>query len=117
MAGCAAGGSIIAGLVVGAGEGEQWISKPGPLQALEDGIGSRQRAESTIAEPLLAAFKNPQGVSGLRDLELRQRLKRREYAFEFGFGGRRRRVCEKLSRHAFGIVGLTEEWVFQRKGA
>src|SRR5271157_441359 len=50
VAGGAAAGAIIAGMIVRAGKREDWIEEPCFLQAEENGIGAQLGAESAIAE-------------------------------------------------------------------
>src|ERR1700690_651952 len=107
VAGSAAGRTIIAGLIIRAKERQQRVDKASPLQSLEHGIGPRQRAKPPIAEPVLAALKNAQSVSGLRELVLRQRPDPRQDAFESSFFRRGSGTGEQFSRHALGIIRLS----------
>ncbi len=46
----ASGAAVIAGVIVGAGEGEEGVEEAGLLQAEEDGVGAEFGADAAIAE-------------------------------------------------------------------
>ena len=73
MAGGATGAAIITGLIVGAEEVEQRVEQAGALQALKYGVRARERAEAAIAQAVVSAFEDAQGVARLGGLELGQR--------------------------------------------
>ena len=89
VAGGAAGGAIVAGLIVGAEEVEQRIEQARALQALEDGVGAGQGAEAAIAEAVVAALEDAQRVAGLGGFELRQRPQLGQHRLEFHLARRR----------------------------
>ena len=99
VAGGAAAGAIVAGVIVGAEEVERRIEQARFLQADEDGIGAVLGAEAAVAQAgarlagifqrsgnadlgaeAAAALEDAQDVARLADLEARQRIEERHDA-------------------------------------
>ena len=97
VAGGAAAGAIVAGVIVGAGEGHDGIEEAGFLQAEEDGVGAELGAEAALGELIVglaglfdargitefalfvaAAFEDAQYVAGLGDFPAFERIELRE---------------------------------------
>lgn len=104
MAGRAATGAEVAGVIICAEKIEGGIEQPGFLKSDEDGVGSVCGAESAIAEPRSGptgffeafgdagvgnkaspAFEDAKDVSGLGDFKARKRIEVRENSFSGGF--------------------------------
>src|SRR5207249_6442385 len=66
VAGGAAGGAIISGLIVRAKEIEQRVEQARALEPLKDRVGATEGAEAAVAEAVVAALESSEGVAGLR---------------------------------------------------
>ena len=131
VAGGAAAGAIIAGLVVGARQVEEGIEETRFLQAEENGIGAQLGAETAIAELVVraagfflairiadlallfaAALENAQDVAGLRNFPALERREFREDSLRARFLGRRRWDGEQGLWCAVGRIAFAEVCVF-----
>ena len=130
VAGRAAAGAIIAGLIVGARQGKQRIEQARFLQAEKNRIGAQLRAESARAEFVVglagivgahgladfafraaAAFEHAQHVAGLRNFPAFERRDFRQHAFRSRFFGGRRRNRSNGLRRAVARVAFAESRV------
>ena len=82
MAGGTSGGAVIAGLIVRTQKVEQRIEQARTLQALKHRVGARECAEAAIAQTVIAALEDAQGVTGLGGFELWQRPQLRQHGFD-----------------------------------
>ena len=77
VAGRAAAGAIVAGMIVRAGKRHHRIEEAGLLQAEEDGIGAKLGAEATVAELVvgLAGIFIQAGIANFTFLRRRARIR------------------------------------------
>ncbi len=136
VAGAAAAGPVVAGLIVGAGERQQRIEQAGLLQSEKNRIGAQFGAEAALAQFDLrlarlffeawipyfrlfpaASFEHAQDVAGLRNLPALQRIEIRQHSFLADLFRRGRREGEQSLRFAVGAVAFAEAWGLQRECA
>ena len=117
MASGAARPTIIARLVIGASERQQRIEQTRALHSLEYRIGASQRAETAIAEAVIATLKYTKGIPRLREFELRQRPQHRQNASQTSIGLARRRTREQSLCDSVQVIAFTEGRVFERIAA
>ena len=113
VAGAAAAGAIVPGMIVGAEERERRVEQPGALETLEDRVRARERAVAAEAEPVVTPLEDAQHVARLRDLEPRQGHERREHALHARRLESRLRDGLEPLRAAVRRVALAEVRVFQ----
>src|SRR6266481_8220648 len=91
MTGGTAARSIVTRMVVGSEKPETGIQQSRLLQTEIDRIRSDLGAEATNAQPILTSLKDSEDVTGLRDLESRQRIEEWQHTMlgKFFLGGRR----------------------------
>src|SRR5580704_19446550 len=136
VAGAAAAGAVIAGLIVRAGKRKQRIEEAGLLKSQEDRICAKLRSESPFAQldrglarvvvqvrisdfrslsP--ATFKYAEHISRLRNLPALQGFERRQNSFLLDFLQGRWRRCDQALRLSVGPVAFPKMRRLQRESA
>ena len=132
VAGAAAAGAVVAGLIVGAGKRQQRIEQARLLQSQKDRIGAQLGAEAALAQFDLrlarlffeawipdfwllpaASFEDAQDVAGLRNFPALQRIEIRQHSFLADLFRRGRRKGEQSLRFAVGAVAFAKAWGLQ----
>ena len=136
MAGRATAGAIVARVIVRAEKSEERIMQPRFLQAEENRVGPVQRAETALGQAperfagrlfrrrqaqlqllFTALLKDAQGISGIAQIETRERIEKRQDAVQHRVGWCDGCVVCDAELHAIGAVGLAEAIVLQIESA